>query len=259
MKQLITIYKKEWQEIARNYSWIWVPIVFVLFAIMDPISNYYLPIILEKVDGIPEGMLLELPEISAADAIMMGLAQFSTFGVLIVILLTMGTIAGERKSGITELVLVKPVKLHNYVIAKWLTKLSFFIPAFIFAMLVGWYYVNILYATIPFSDWIMMIIFYSCWIIFVISLAIFFNTIVQAPGLVAGLTLLTLVAMSIFNSIFSNRLPWFPNNLSQHIGVMLHSHHIAPELWGTALITVILSIILLITSCYTLKQKLLFK
>lgn len=255
MKQFITILKKEQLEYWRNFSWIWVPVVFILLAIMDPITTYYLPIILDSLGGLPEGATFELPEIPAADAFMMSLAQISLFGMLIIVLLTMGTIAGERKSGITELVLVKPIKYSVYITAKWLAKIKLFLAALMIGLLLSWYYVNILFGTLTFNQFIRALFFYSLWVIFVVSLTIFFNTLVKSPGLVGGLSVGVLVGMWMFNLIFSHRLPWFPNNLSSYIGDMLHSGEIPTELWGTALITILLSTGLLLLSFYTFKHK----
>ena len=40
---ITVLLRKEGLENWRNKKWIWVPLVFILLAIMDPITNYYLP------------------------------------------------------------------------------------------------------------------------------------------------------------------------------------------------------------------------
>src|SRR5699024_9883536 len=102
-----------------NKKWIWVPLVFILLAIIDPISNYYMPQIIDSIGGMPEGAVFEIPELSSAEVILMTLGQLSSLGVLVIILMSMGTIAGERKSGVIELILVKPVSYQHYITAKW--------------------------------------------------------------------------------------------------------------------------------------------
>src|SRR5690625_838412 len=103
------LFKKEMLENWRNYKWIWVPLVMILLAIMDLITTYYLPVIIESVGGLPEGAVLEMPTLLPSDVIMMSLGQLSSLGVLIIVLMMMGTISGEIKSGVSELVLVKPI------------------------------------------------------------------------------------------------------------------------------------------------------
>lgn len=257
MRKFFAIVKKEHLEYWRNFSWVWVPVVFILLAIMDPLTTHFLPIILDALGGMPDGTIFEIPEVLPPDALMMSLVQFSSFGVLIIVLLTMGTIAGERKSGIAELVLVKPVKYSIYITAKWLAKLTLFLTAFMIAMLVSWYYVNLLFGTITFAELVYVIFFYSIWIIFVVSLTIFYNTIFKKPGLVGAITIATIMVMSLFNSIFAYRLKltWFPNNLSSYIREMLHSGQIPSELWGTALVAIALSVCLLLLSYLTFQKK----
>src|SRR5690625_2839028 len=107
--QWMTMFRKELIENWTNKKWIWVPIVMVLLTVMDPLSYYYLPEIIELTGGIPEGTVLEIPTLAPNEVVMMSIEQLNMFGVLVIALITMGTIAGERSSGITEILLVKPI------------------------------------------------------------------------------------------------------------------------------------------------------
>src|SRR5690625_1038278 len=102
-----TLFHKEMLENWRNYNWIWVPLVIIVLAIMDPLTNYYLPEIIEAVGGVPEGAVFEIPTPTAQEAMMMSLSQLSTLGVLIFTFITMGTIAGERRSGVAEVIFTR--------------------------------------------------------------------------------------------------------------------------------------------------------
>src|SRR5690625_233222 len=119
MTQWLTLFRKEMSEYWRNLKWIWVPLVIILLAIMDPITSYYLPQIIELSGDLPEGSTFDLPTPSPPEAIMMSLSQLSSLGALILILISMGSISGEQQTGITEMILVKPVSFANYVLAKW--------------------------------------------------------------------------------------------------------------------------------------------
>src|SRR5690625_5321143 len=86
---------------------------------MDPITNYYLPEIIEAVGGVPEGAVFEIPTPTPVEAMMMSLSQLSTLGVLVFILISMGTIAGERKSGIAEVIFTKLLCFNNLINTQW--------------------------------------------------------------------------------------------------------------------------------------------
>lgn len=250
-----TLFKKELLENWRNFKWIWVPLVFMLLTIMDPLMTYYLPQIIDKVGGIPEGASFEIPTPSPEEAIMMSLAQLSSLGVLVLVLISMGTIAGERKRGITELILVKPVAHGHYVIAKWLSYLLLSWTSLSLGLLISWYYINILFGALSFFSIATTFIFYGLWLTLVITVSIFYNTIFKTPGIVAALSIMTFMVMSIVTQIFSHVLTWSPNKLSEHIQKAMVMGEWSTDLIGTAIVTIVISVILLVASIYIFKTK----
>lgn len=253
--QWMTLFKKEMLENWRNFKWIWVPLVITLLAIMDPITTYYMPVILDSVGGLPEGAVFEMPEPPPVDVIMMSLGQLSSLGILIIALISMGTIAGEIKSGVSELVLVKPVNYFSYITSKWTSLLLIVWISLIVAMTTSWYYINLLFGEITFTSLLYVIFFYGLWLSFVITLSIFYGTLFKVPGLVAAMTILTTIGMSIITSLFGKHLTWSPNNLSQHIQKALLNEMVSSDLMITAIITISLIIVLLISSYFTFRKK----
>ncbi len=77
MMQWFVVFRRENLENWRNYKWIWIPIVFMLLGVMDPLSTYYLPKIIEANGGMPEGSSLNLHDFRPEDIIMSSLGQFS--------------------------------------------------------------------------------------------------------------------------------------------------------------------------------------
>lgn len=253
--QWTTLFKKEIIENARNFKWIWVPLVMILISIMDPISNYYLPQIIDAVGGMPDGTEFQLPDIQPSDAVMMSLSQISLIGVAVIVLMSMGTISGERKSGVSELVLVKPVSYINYITAKWASMLLLTLTSFTAGILASWYYVNLLFGEMSFGAILQIIFFYGLWLTLVVSLSIFYNTMVKTPGLVVFFTIATIVLMKLITTIFGHLLDWSPNNISGYIQQMLVSGSVSSELTGTAIVTAVMVVLLVIGSIYIFKNK----
>ncbi|WP_164670014.1 ABC transporter permease [Virgibacillus doumboii] len=253
--QWMTLFKKEFIENMRNFKWIWVPLVLILISIMDPISSYYLPQIIDAVGGMPEGTEFQLPEIQPSDAIRMSLSQMSLIGVAVIVLMSMGTISGERKSGVSELVLVKPVSYANYITAKWASILLLTLASFAVGILASWYYVNLLFGDLSFGALLQIFFFYGLWLALVVSLSIFYNTIVKIPGLVASCTIATIIVMKLITTIFGHLLEWSPNNISGYIQQMLVSGSVPSELTGAAIVTAVMIVLLVIGSIYTFKNK----
>ncbi|MFG6117055.1 ABC transporter permease [Halobacillus sp. MO56] len=255
MMQFMTVFKREMLEAGRNFKWIWVPLVFILLGISDPLSTYYLPQIIESVGGLPDGASFEIPTPPPYDVLMMSLAQYSQLGVLVVALMSMGLISGERKSGVAELVLVKPVKYSTYVSAKWSAVSVLVLISFFAGLMASWYYVNILFGDISFLNLIWTWFFYSLWLLYVISISVFMNTVFKVPGLVGFLTILFVIITSIITNIFSHVLDWSPAKLSGYIRTMLSDGSIPADLWGTALVTIGIIALLLIAAIYTFRTK----
>ncbi|AIF42527.1 ABC transporter permease [Virgibacillus sp. SK37] len=237
MMQWSALFKKEMLENWRNKKWLWFPLVMILIAIMDPISNYYLPQIIKSVGGLPEGAVLELPEFTPVEAIMMSLGQLSSLGVLIIVLISMGSIASEKKSGVIELILVKPVSYANYITAKWASLFVLIWTALFLSLVCSWYYINILFGSFSLLQLIQVTFFYGIWLTLVITISIFYNSLFHTPGLVAFLSAGTVIAMSVLTKVFHHILTWSPNKISEYIHTMLLTGEIPSELIATSSIT----------------------
>lgn len=253
--QWITLFRKEMLENWRNYKWIWMPLVIILLAIMDPISTYYLPQIIESVGGLPDGASIDLPLPSPHDAIMMSLAELSSLGVLIIVLMAMGTISGERKYGVAEIILAKPVPFRTYITTKWAALLIIVWVSLFLGMVASWYYTNLLFGNISFIVILQTIFFYGLWLTLVITITIFYNTLLKTPGLIAACTIITIMIMSIITKIFDHILTWSPQKLSSHIHDMLMSNEVSTELIATSFVTLIFIGLFLTASILTFKTK----
>ena len=252
--QWMTIFKKELLGDWRSMKWIWVPLVFILLCIMDPLMTYFMPRILDSVGGMPEGAVIEFPEVPPTEAIMMSLTELSMFGSLLIAAITMSVIAGERKSGVAELILVKPVNYFSYITSKWAAKLFLIFISYSLGMLASWYYVDLLFGGLSAEQFFGLFIFYFIWLIFTVTVAIFYNTIFKRPGIVLAASVGTYIALSILAQVFANRSPWFPNNISSHIRSLMASGEVSSDLWIAAGVTVGISIILLIASNFSLRK-----
>ncbi|HLR43375.1 MAG TPA: ABC transporter permease subunit [Pseudogracilibacillus sp.] len=246
--QWLTLFQKEVLDNWENKKWIWVPLVFILLMMMDPLSYYYLPEIIEIAGGVPEGTVFEIPELQAEEVIMMSLEQVSMFGVLVIALISMGTITNEKKSGLTEMILVKPISANHYITSKWMAYLLLTVFSFAIAIIFSAYYIFILYNTLPIMTVLLIYLFYSTWLIFVLSLSIFYNSFARNAGIVLACTVGTIILMSIFNMIFQHQLPMFPNQLSTHIHTFVMTDNVSTELIATSIITLASSILLVMVS-----------
>lgn len=253
--QWITLFKKEVLESWRNKKWIWVPMVMVLIAIMDPISNHYLPQIIELAGGLPEGAILEFPEISPSQAMLMSLSQINSLGILVIILMSMGAISGERNTGILELTMVKPVKYSSYVLSKWLSYLCIALFSVLLGFLFSWYYVLILFGDISFTLILGAFLSYGLWISFVVTLSLFFSTLLNSTGLAGFTSIATVILMTFASQIFGSRLSMSPNNISSYVSEMIMTGTTSNDLIGAIFATILSTVILLFITIKVFEKK----
>lgn len=54
MRSAWVLYRKEMLEMTRSYKLIWIPVVFIILGIMQPLTTYYLPEILKASGDVPQ-------------------------------------------------------------------------------------------------------------------------------------------------------------------------------------------------------------
>src|SRR5690606_11651471 len=108
------LFKKEWIEMTRNFKILWIPLVFILLGIMQPVTSYYLPEIIKAAGELPEGAVFEIPMPTPQEVLVQTFGQYSQIGILVLVLAFMGIVAAEKNSGVSDIILVKPVSFANY-------------------------------------------------------------------------------------------------------------------------------------------------
>lgn len=247
MKQWCVLYSKESLEMWRNYKWIWVPLVFLLLGIMQPLSTYYLPEIIESMGGLPEGAVIDIPLASSGQVISETFSQFGTIGILIIVLSTMGVVSSERQSGVATLIMVKPVSSLAYISAKWAGAVTLTLVSFFIGTIGAAYYTEVLFENLQWVDLLKSTLIYGLWLTFVTSLTVLFSTILKGMSPAAFVTLLTVIALTLITSLFDWLMGWSPATLPNHAaaimmtGDMLGSFVLSAVLTGALIIALVIA------------------
>ncbi|WP_203338865.1 ABC transporter permease [Planococcus beijingensis] len=186
MKQFGILLQKEWRENVRNYKIFWIPCVFILLGITEPVVNYFMPQILEASGGLPEGAVFEFPTPSPDQILMAVMEQFQTIGIVVLILAYMGTIAGERKSGTATLLYVRPLSFLSYFLSKWTMAAAISLISLWLGFLAGYYYTLLFFEELEFSALLQMMGSYSIWILLILTLTLAASAIFPNGGLAAA-------------------------------------------------------------------------
>lgn len=214
MRQFSVLFRKEWTESIRDFKWIWLPIVFAILGVMEPLTLYYTPQLIEQFGGLPEGTVIEIPLPTAEQAIVSTAGQLNMFGILVVILAFMGTLAGERKSGTAAMVLVKPVSYSSFVVAKWVHGLLLVFVSFLLGIGLSWYYTYQLFGAVDVADFLSGMFTYALWLMFIFTMTLLFSSFSSKPGAAAFGTLSVTIVFSFLASLLPEKLKWSPFALS---------------------------------------------
>lgn len=248
IKQWFTLLNKEVLEMWRNFKWIWVPIVFIILGMTDPLSTYYMPQIIEAVGGLPEGTVFEMPTPSGQEVMLMSLGQLNMLGILVIVLASMGVIAAERNSGIAGVILVKPVPFGSYVSAKLVGLLLLAWFSVFIGYFASWYYTNILFEPVAFSLFLKSYLSYGFWLTFVLTLTVFYSSLFRVPGVAGFITLLTIIVLNLATSILERWMMWSPANLSGNAMSIVMTGSSIEQFWLATLTSTLIIIALLFSA-----------
>lgn len=239
----------------RNFKWIWVPITFILLGVSEPLTSYYMKDILDSLGGLPEGAVIDIPLPTAGVVLASGLSQYSTIGVLIIVLGTMGVIAGERKSGVAAMILVKPVSYFSYVTSKWAGALLLVWVSLFIGYLSTWYYTGQLFDWVPIGEFFQTYVLYGLWLTVVLTVTVFFSASLLAPGMAGFISLALTLIVSIISGVLSHLLEWSPSQLTSYASVLLTAGELPDATLPASLLAIFIIAVLLWVSVVIFKKK----
>ncbi|MCA1035511.1 MULTISPECIES: ABC transporter permease [Bacillus] len=255
MTQWTVLYRKEMLEMARNYKILWIPIVFILLGVMQPVSSYYMPEILDTFGGLPEGTILEMPVPTGGEVLMAVLSNYGMLGVLILVLSAMGVVSAERQSGAAGMVMIKPVPYSSYILSKWAGLLTITLLSLFIGYAASWYYTKILIETVAVGQVFQSAAIYSIWLIFIVTLTLFFSTVMKGNASAAFLTILVAFGLSTVTSFLEKYMKWSPAAMTEHTGQVLLSGELDSSFLPALITTIAIIIVILISSIQIFKQK----
>ncbi len=231
------LFGKECLEMVRNYKLVWVPIVFILLGVMQPVTSYFLPEILASAGNLPEGAVIDIPLPSGAEVLSQTLQQYNTLGLLIVALSFMSAISGERSSGTAALMLVKPISHAAFVTSKWAAMAALIVASFAIGYLGAWYYTMLLIGSVDAGLVFGSLLIYCLWLIFLGTLTLLFSSLFKSGAPAAFAALGSAAVLTIASSLWSDALAWSPGMLAGRAYSLLQSGHVDAALWPSIGVT----------------------
>ncbi|MEK5444825.1 MULTISPECIES: ABC transporter permease [unclassified Fredinandcohnia] len=255
MRQWTVLFKKEWIEMTRNFKILWIPLVFILLGIMQPVTSYYLPEIIKAAGELPEGAVFEIPMPTPQEVLVQTFGQYSQIGILVLVLAFMGIVAAEKNSGVSDIILVKPVSFANYITAKWVSVTIMTLGSFLLGILASWYYTGVLIGDVEFGELLKGSLVYGTWLVFLVTVTLLLSSLFKSNIFVAGMSLLVAIGLSALTSLLSKWMTWSPARLSTHASSLLLTGSPDKQFALSLTVSLLLILLLLVSSIYLFAKK----
>ncbi len=219
MKTFKAYVKKEIIEGLRNYRFLVLMLVMIIFAILDPLMLKLLPVIVGN--QISEG-LTELFNITQTFAVQNYIKDVSQLINIVFVLTLAGLLVDERHNKTLIFPYTKGVSVTGMIIGKNLVYSVALLISIFIGFCVNYYYSSILF--VEESVYIVSILkiagLFSLYYIFVVSLVIFLGSFSQRKLFVGIGSLVILFAMSFLGNINAIK-DFLPSNLINFVGRIL--------------------------------------
>jgi ABC-2 type transport system permease protein len=206
-----TLLFKELREQVRTFRLLIVGGVFLFFGLSSPLLLKYLPQIIkasgQDITGIP------LPVPTALEALREYSGTALQVGLLIVVLITMGAIAGERSRGTALMTLSKPVGIGAFVTAKLVAISSTFIAGLVAGGIGAYGYSQLLFGNADLNGFVGQTLLLGLFLIFCIAVTLLFSAVFKNALAAGGISIGILITGGALTQI-----PWvgrvIPNSLT---------------------------------------------
>lgn len=240
MKGFKTLLSKELREQFRTYRLLIVGGIFLFFGLSTPLLTKYTPQIIEKFGG---GVVIEMPTPTAAQSLTAYSGDILQIGLLIAVLVAMGAIAGELKSGTGLMTLSKPVGIGAFVTAKLVAISGTFIAGMALGSIGAFGYTWLLFDDGNLGGFLAQTGLLAVFLIFCIATTLVFSAVFR-NSLAAG----GVAVAAIIGSTTLSALPWVGRVMPGAI-TSWGNHLVAGE-GGTEWLALVVSVILVGLGAY---------
>jgi ABC-2 type transport system permease protein len=210
-----TALRKELIEQWRTYRLLIVAVVLLFFGMASPVLAKYIPELVKM--AIPadqaQGLLGLMPTPTAGDAADQYVKNTIQFGVLLALLMAMGTVAQEKERGTAALMLVKPMPRWVFLLAKFAALAVTFTVSLTLAGLASYLYTVLLFGAVSLPAWLAMNGLMLLCLLVYLALTLLCSTLTRSQIVAGGLAFGALIVLAIVSAL-PKVGDWAPTRLS---------------------------------------------
>ena len=184
--------RKEVLEQRRTWKFVAIAVVLTIPAILVPTVAS----IVSHVQNEPQGVRAVREGLSE-----LGGGVLPTLGTFLVIIITMGALAGERATGTAAMTLSKPVTRSAFVSAKLFALALSIFGAIAIASTVGYFLTTILFVSTGLGRFALAMVISAIYLVFIGSLVLFWSAMFSRQQLAAGISFAVFIALNILRTV----------------------------------------------------------
>jgi ABC-2 type transport system permease protein len=190
-------FRKEAMEIALTWRRYVLPVLVLLLAVLSPVLARVTPELLRSVASNDPGVVIQLPDPTATDAIRQWAQSISQIVSFAVIILAAGLVSNDIKEGTAQLALAKPLSRSAFLLAKALVMIVFVMAvAAVGAILCG-FVTRAIFETVPARELALVTLAWLGFAAMMICVLVLLSTVLQSQAAAAGVGIGIYFVMSI--------------------------------------------------------------
>ena len=235
----LTALRKELIELARTYRLLVAAVLLIFFGLASPLLAKYMRELMGMIPDVGD-LTAIIPIPTTIDAVIQYVKNTSQFGILLALLLGMGSVAQEKEKGTASMVLVKPMPRSIFILAKFTALVLLFSVTVLAAGLACYYYTYLLFEALDVGAWLGLNVLLILQILLFAAITILCSTLLRTQIAAGGLAVGIMLVLLIFGAVpgLSKYLPGELTNWGTRL--MLGDTHTS---WTAVIISAVMIIV----------------
>lgn len=197
----LALLRKEWLEQRRTFR-LWIVIgVLLISGLISPLIARYTPMLLSSLPGVPPELAAVIPEPTILDSFTQYIKNSSQFGLIVLIVLTMGLMAQEIERGTAAMLLSKPVSRPAVILSKWAAGSLGLLLGQALAAAGFAFYTLVLFGSFSLSDFLALNVLLFLFLLFYLTLALLASSLARSQSMAAAAAFGGLILVLILDAI----------------------------------------------------------
>ncbi|MDI7275226.1 MAG: ABC transporter permease, partial [Anaerolineae bacterium] len=179
MRFMALIRKELFEQWRTRRLWV-LAAVFLFFGLLAPITARLTPELLEWAAATTPGIIIQIPPPSAGDVVAQYVKNLSQILPLVVLLVAMGSVCGEKERGTLPMVLAKPIPRGAFLAAKFLGLSAAVAISLALCMVAAYYYSLLLFGGPGLGAFLLMNLVAGVYLLVVLALTFLASTLASS-------------------------------------------------------------------------------